>query len=51
MKNFNTDWYFFPLLLVILVLVVTSASDFGVITMGPLLLLAYWLMEKAFGGE
>jgi hypothetical protein len=45
----NTDWYFIPLLLVIILLVATNEWGIGVLTLGPLLLLAAWLMEKAFG--
>jgi hypothetical protein len=45
----NLEWYFLPLLLVIIALAATSTRDIGLLTFGPLLLLAYWLIEKAFG--
>jgi hypothetical protein len=43
----NTDWYFLPLLLVIILLVATNEWGIAVLTLGPLLILpAYWLMTK-----
>jgi len=42
----NPEWY---LLLVILALISTNEWGIGVLNIGPLLLLAYWLMEKVFG--
>jgi hypothetical protein len=48
-NTMNRDWYFLPLLLVIMVLVATGEMAIGLLIMGPLLILAYWLMENAFG--
>ena len=47
----KSDWYFLPLVLVILLLIGMNEAGYGVFALLPGLLLAYWLMEKAFGGE
>jgi hypothetical protein len=51
MKSINRDWYFIPLLLVILVLVGANEwmPGIGILIFVPLMILARWLMEKAFG--
>ena len=47
----NRGWYFVPLTLVVLLLIGINEAGYGVIALLPLLPLAYWLMEKAFGEE
>ena len=46
----KVGWYFL-LGLVIITLIVTNELGVGVCTLGPGLLLAPWLMRKAFGEE
>jgi hypothetical protein len=49
MKLTKSDWYFILLAPVIFALIGANELGYGAIALLPGLLLAYWLMEKAFG--